>query len=318
MSLLKRLKDKNIYMVSDSDLDGVSGTTVFEYYVRPIAENIIFYNTGDRTFPDFNWDFVESADIVVFCDIAPPDIEFVERIQSTCELFIFDHHISSRINLGDFEGYTFDDTMCGAKILLQALCPGRKKRSMTQFVELVNTYDTWQTENPLFKDARNLHNVLYGYVNWARANTQTDYEKYLRFITMQLLKLHKYKNFFLTETEKGIAANAVQKEKKNYAQAKKTLSFRTDNSNNTYAYFSCASKLSWVCHLLLLENPQLDYIVSHSTYKKNTKLSLRSKGFDTTTITTKWGGGGHTQASGVELKEQKDFDAFVANKKHLV
>lgn len=319
MSLLTKFKDKNIYYIADADLDGIGSTVVFEYFMRPRAKNIVIHNTPDREFPDLNWDFVDASDIVIFCDTTPNDIKIIEKIKEKSELYIFDHHITGRNLIGEMENYYYDITKCGTKILLDAFSPGRKKKSVKQFVELVNTYDTWQTEAPLWNEAFDLQNIMWGYVNWAIQASQTDYDKHIKFISMQLMKLHKYKNFFFTDYEKNIAFKAREKVKRNFKQAKKNISFRTDNSNNTYAYFSCTSKLSWVCHLLLKEYSDLDYIVGHSTWDKyNTKVSLRSKAFDTSIISTNWGGGGHEQASAFEFKKKNEFENFINNKIHLI
>jgi nanoRNase/pAp phosphatase (c-di-AMP/oligoRNAs hydrolase) len=125
--------------------------------------------------------------------------------------------------------------------------------------------------------------------------------------------------------EKNKALNAERKEKKNFEEAKKSLKIRQDSKGNTYGYFECGSKLSWISCLILKTYPQLNYIICHSTFlekyknEENGKISLRSRKneFDVSLLAEKWKGGGHTESASCNLLLE-DFENLRIGKIHLI
>lgn len=315
MNFLELFTNKTIYHVSDSDLDGISCRIIAEYFIKPICKKYIPFNTSDRSLPDFDWNVMSESDIVIFTDIAPSDLEMVNKIKLEKDLYIFDHHISSRSQLGDFENYHFDETKCGTKLFFDNVTNNvRLKKSIFQFVELVNTYDLYQVNSSLWRNAKALNNILYSYVDWKYASDTPDTHKYNRFIDMQLRKFddQRVKNYYFTGMETQNALKAEKKEKTNYDEAKRNLQFRVDNSNNKFMYTECVSKVSWVSSLILREFSDYQYLAIRGTWdKKSKKVSLRSNnGFDVSLIAEKWGGGGHLAASAFEFKDDDSFDKF--------
>jgi len=319
LDLLNYFKDKKVVHVSDSDLDGISSRMIAEYYIKPICKQYTPFNTSDRQLLDFDLEQANKCDVVIFTDISPPDIEFYEKIKS--RVFIFDHHISSREILGKLDNYYFDVTKCGTKIFFDKLLKGkRRKKSMQQYVDLVNIADLFHTESQDWKKARGLHNLMYSglYVNWRLKDTETDTERYNKFILFQLMKIDKFENFYFKNLELLEIKKAEDKEKEAYKQAKKNIDFRADGEGNKYFYFECTSKISWVAYLLLKDYPDYDYCICHSTWGDNTKLSLRSNGKYSVDVLAKLhGGGGHKEASAVELKPEL-FEEFRKGWVHLI
>lgn len=319
---LNKWRDKDIYFVSDADLDGISTRIIFDYFVTPYTRKIKYYNTMDRTLPDFDWEKSKKTDIVIFADLTPPDMEFYNKVKENSECFIFDHHITAKTKLGELDNYYFDLDKCGTKLVYDFLSDSiRVKKIVKQYVDYVNTYDLWQTDSDLFSTAHDLHNIMYGYVDWSLANYQTETEKFNSFIITQLLKFNKYKDFHFIKSEIKMLERAKKSEHDNLRKAKKTFKIRVDSEGNSYGYFECTSKLSWISHLLLNEyQGKVSYLIGRSTYKKDSlKVSVRSKGeFDVSRLAEINGGGGHKNASGIDFSDKKRFDDLVAGTVHLV
>lgn len=321
MNLLEYFKDKRIYHLSDSDLDGISSRIIAEYYINPISTYFVD-NSVDREMGEFDLDIAIEADIIIFTDITPT-VELYEHLKMLDkEIFIFDHHITGKELLGDVSNYYYDITKSATKIFYEELLKNkRERRVIHQFVELVNIYDMWKTKSMLWNQAKDLHNVMYGYVDWSTAKTTSDSIKYIKFITSQLSKFDISKIFYLNQYEKVLAVKAKKKELKSYKEAKKSLKFHIDGEGNNYCYFECGSKLSFVSHRILEElNGKVKYAISRSTYDRNKiRVSLRSKNkFDVSRIAEKWGGGGHIEASAIEFKDREVFKQLIKGKIHLV
>lgn len=325
MSILEKFKDKKIYMVHDSDLDGTITGLLGDYYIQSIASKFIRYSTAERSLPEYNWLVSNNSDIVIFADIAPPDLQFYNKIKENSEVFIFDHHRTSKQDLGELPNYFYSEEKCASKILFDELTRGQRvKKIISQLVQLTNVYDCYLIDDISWRSAKGLNNILYGFVDWRKAKYQTDVQKNQRFINVQIKKFEKGKDFYFTLEEREKAWKAEQKERDNYQQAKKTLKIRTDNQGNKYGYFECSAKVSWVASLLLREYPQIKYFVCHSTFletyqnEENGKLSLRSQiGFDVGAIAKKYLGGGHGVASGLELPIDKFYE-LREGKLHLI
>lgn len=310
MTLLERFKDKRVQVVTDSDFDGINSHIIAKIYLEPLVQQFLFTITSKRDMSEFSMVDALNSDIILFVDIAPTVELYLKLKQFEKEVYIFDHHITSYTDLINTveENYFFTEEKCGCKIFFDELTKGhRTSKAVFQFVQLTDTYDRWQKQSILWKDAEKLQNIMYEYVDWFN-KTLTDNERYEKYINIQIQKIDKGKNFYITQYEETLAKNAEDKKRRNLETARKTLQIRRDNSGNNYAYFECNSKLSITGNNILDEYDNLDYIIGHSTYeevsdgKKNGKVSLRSKGsFTVNNIAKIYGGGGHPQAAGVDL-----------------
>jgi oligoribonuclease NrnB/cAMP/cGMP phosphodiesterase (DHH superfamily) len=321
LHLLKSVKDKVVYGVHDTDLDGVSCRLLTEYFIKPLCKKYIPLNTVERTMVDFNWDTAQKSDIIIFTDIAPSDmIMYQKLIDMNKEVWIFDHHVTSRELLGELPNYIYSTEKCGTKILYDYITEGKRKHKIiNDYVNLVNIYDMWKESDPLRPHAESLHNVLMGTIAWF--SNQTETSKRENFINKQL---NKFKNrldgnFYFDMYEQTIIVKAKQKIENNYKTAKKNLKKRVDNEGNKYLFTECVSKVSFVASRLLKEYKDYDYIAIRATFSKDGyKFSLRSaNGFQVEAIAKIYGGGGHSASSGLELTEEQYF-AFKEGKMHLL
>lgn len=329
-NVLEYFKGKSIYLITDSDLDGVSAHILGRYYLQPIVKQFYFSITGDRSFALLDQSKLDNSDIVIFVDTSP-DKDLYDKIQNqNKQVFIFDHHLSSFTlynNLIDNFYWTIEK--CGSEIFFDELTRFiRPKRIVTQYIELVRTYDLWKEGSLLWKDALGLHNCLFESVNWFSKNLNED-NKFENFIFSQLYKFTNFKEFKFTTGELGQIANAELKIRTATEQARKTLQVRKDYSNNTYLYFECNSKISLVANKILNEYADTDvkYCVCRSMYafnkEKQKAISIRSLNadiFDCSYVAELHGGGGHSCASGINFTEKNPelYDALVKGSSHLI
>jgi oligoribonuclease NrnB/cAMP/cGMP phosphodiesterase (DHH superfamily) len=272
---------------------------------------------NDISLPD---NIFKEADYILYTDISPTK-ELHNKYSN--KTFIFDHHISSKYTLGELDNYYFELDKCGAEIFFYELTKYIKvKPIVNQFIELVSTLDLWQENSPLWKDARNLHNVLFGTVNWFDKKLD-DNTRYIPFMNKILDKFIYADSWFLTATEKSIASDGETKEQNALSEGKKSLQVRKDSEENLYIYFECVSKISFVANMLLKEyGDRIKYCVGYSTFDKNKKsVSLRSVGnFDCSHIAKMYGGGGHKNASGIDFTKNNEelFNKFRNGEVHLI
>lgn len=326
MNFIEQFRDKDIYIVTDADFDGVSSHIVAKIHLEPIVKTFLYTLTYDRSMSEFIIDYAKKSEIIIFVDIAPTVELYIKLKELNKEIFIFDHHITSYTDLQSIveTNYFFTEEKCGAKIFFDELTKGQRKRKVEfQYIQLVDTYDRWQEQSLLWKNAVKLQDIMYEYVNWFN-DRLTENDKYIPFINAQLDKIENAKNFYFTTYEEKLAIQVETKRKKNLEAAKKSLKIRKDNSGNKYGYFECNSKLSTIGNIILKEYNDLKYVIGHSTFLetyKNTpngKISLRSNdGFNVNIIAEIWAGGGHPQSSGADIP-LKEFEKLRKGVIHLI
>jgi len=321
VNLLEFFKGKNILHFSDSDLDGIGTRTIAEYYLNPIA-NVFYINSNDREMSEFDMGYANLSDIILFTDITPTLELYDTLIKRNKTIIIADHHQTGRDTIGERENYYFDNDRCGCKIFYDELTKNiRKNRVIERFVHLVNTYDLYKTDSEDWTEAKGLHNSMWGTVDWKRAHYQTDTEKHLNFIVNQLKKFRLSKKFYFTEFEKASMQRAIKKENTAFNEAKRSLRIRVDGQGDSYGWFTCTSKLSFVANRLLDElGDKVKYIVGHSTWdKKNTKVSLRCRdNFSVNHIAEAHNCGGHKKVAGIDFKDKEKLKELELGRIHLI
>jgi len=322
---LERFRNKNIALFSHSDLDGIGSIVVYKYYIEPIAKSSFILSCDYSDIEQFEIDKLNTVDLVIFTDITPTAELYENLIQMNKQVYIYDHHQSAYntlLNVIKEEDYYYSTEKCGTQIFFEELTKGKRtSKCIHQFCELVNTYDTWQENSALWKDAKALHNILWGSINRNAINTLDKYDK---FISNQLEKFNKGKNFYLTAYEMKLAIASDDKEREFYTKIKNNLTIRKDNEGNNYAYFEISSKLSIIANRLLKDFPELKYICGHGTFHDKggiyePSVSIRSLGeTDVSIIASLYGGGGHRNSSGMLFEDYELFLKFREGKKHLI
>lgn len=327
MSLLEQFKNKNVCLISHNDLDGIGSVIIYKYYIEPVVKmsQLHICSYDDISDMESNADILfKNFDIICFTDITPTKDLYFKCKQMGIEVKIFDHHQSAYTSLMNTitTEYYYSIDKCGAEIFFEEVTKNRRTlKCAYQMVQYISTYDLWKENSALWKEGKALHNILWGSINWNAVNA---IDKYNKFITNQLEKLYKNKNFYFTSYEQRLATHAEAKEHEFYIKAKNSISLRVDNEGNNYGYFECPSKISLICNKLLKEFPQLNYIVGHSTFNDSAisfdpSISLRSLGeVDVSIIASLYNGGGHHNAAGILFNNYDDFLNFKQGKMHLI
>lgn len=322
---LQKFKDKNVALFSHTDLDGIGSILIYKYYIEPIATSSLIYSCSYEDIEQFDISKLDKVEIVLFTDVTPTKELYETLIELGKEVYVYDHHQSAYntlLNVIKEEDYFYSTEKCGTQVFFEEITRGKRtSKCVYQFVELVGAYDLWNELSALWKDGKALHNILWANVNWNAINALDKHDK---FITNQLEKFNKGKNFYFTAYENKLALNAEDKEREFYIKAKNSISFRVDNEGNEYGYFECPSKVSLISNRLLKEFPNLKYTAGHGTFEDKggtmePSISLRSSSeTDVSIIAGLWGGGGHRQASGILFEDYQKFLDFRAGKIHLI
>jgi oligoribonuclease NrnB/cAMP/cGMP phosphodiesterase (DHH superfamily) len=293
-------------LVSHLDLDGLGSIVLAKYYEKELdIDDIISVDYGfeqDR----INWRILCSYDSIVFADMTIPKESAEELISMGKELVFFDHHENSRW-IQELEGSVWDKSRCGTKLFFEYYVLKFVKRYppiILEFVALVDTYDLWKQDSPLWNDAKNLNNVMFGMKNYV---TKDFWESYQTFFGTTMLKFEQMDTWQFTSAEKLAIEKANKKEQDVYRSAMKDMSVRKDSKGFTFGVCKMPSKISLVASKILEDRPDLDYLIVFNMYGGLTgKISVRTRrdDFDCTKIGIIEG---HVKASGGTLTEDKAF-----------
>jgi len=239
--------------------------------------------------------------------------EIVEKLlKENKEVLVIDHHLNDQTALlqeikNDKFEYVFDDTKSGTLIAYEYFKPknARTKKIFLEMVKLIDTYDLFKKNDPLWVDAQNMNRVLYGCLAWG-ADTPEEQYKFIKDYWFN--KLKKFDTWTWTDFEQKKIKSAVDKENKQFNESKACLKKYVDERGVKYGITVAKSKVSIVALRLMEENPDIRYIIMINTYTgKWEKLSLRSRTEDNFSCNQFEQCKGHDCAAGGEVDQ--DFAA---------
>lgn len=296
-------------LATHNDLDGIGNKILSLYFGLDFNKYIILDYNFERTDEELVNSLLE-YDTIYFTDFCPSK-EFLEKaLGLNKQIYIYDHHDSSLwvkdMQYSNLKVYHSLD-MCGTKIFCNFYIKsifGRLPLIIDYFVQLINTYDTWQITSFLWEESQNLNRILYKTIDW-NADSQSSYN---RFVKLMLVKLDTYPSWRWTNYEIRLIEEDKQKEKRILEESNQILQKRYDEKGKKFGLFKARSKISIVCANLLQRHKDLDYIICINTFKENeNKLSCRSLGFDTTQLSIFEG---HKEASGGQMGSKEEINDF--------
>lgn len=267
----------NRILISHIDLDGVGSPVIAKLYFQNYFNNIILrdynfeQNEDDRL-------LIEQYDEVIIADLSAPEEYINSLINKGIKVQIYDHHLGASW-LKDKPYGIYDENRCGTKLFWEEWAKPQLSRyySLTDdFVELVDVYDRWQQDNPLWEEAKALNSVLYNKdIDWKQPDA---FIKYSSFIESMIYKIKKTESHWIwTSIEEGYILDAIKKEKEVYNKAISTMKIREDNRGYKFAIIAISSKISLICSEILKNRPDLDYIICLNLFNGlNGKLSFRT------------------------------------------
>jgi oligoribonuclease NrnB/cAMP/cGMP phosphodiesterase (DHH superfamily) len=168
--------------------------------------------------------------------------------------------------------------------------------SLSQFVELVRQYDTWEWEKNQNLEAKRLNDLFYMF------SIEEFEEKMLK-------KLSGHSKFCFDELETkllDIEENRVER----YIRGKKREVYQAVIHNHNAGVVHAESYHSELGNELSKEFPHLDYIAIIMTGRKKISFRTIHDHVDVSEIAGEYGGGGHKKASGCQLTPEA-FNSFV-------
>lgn len=266
---------------SHLDLDGLGSIVLYKYFQDRVPEmnfdSFMLIDYGWEQIPE-NISYMASFDEVILADISAPK-EYIDQIRAKgTRVRIFDHHLSAEWLKDDFDS-VWDKERSGTRIFWEEYVCKYVRRCppvIRHFVDLVDAYDCWRENSPLWRDAKGLNSVLYGMKNWKAGNEIDSNREFMDHI---LRKLDLYPNEWIwMEKEKRLIEEAERREIELYERAEKEMRIRIDDQGKYFAIFPCGSKISLTCSSILKNNPGLDYCVCINSFRGiNGKLSFRTK-----------------------------------------
>lgn len=300
-------------LISHVDLDGFGIIAIAKHFNNKLNfTSIISEDYGFDDVPE-KWDFVKTFDEVIIADLSVSKEKTEELRNLGIRVEFYDHH-STADWLAEDEFSSFDINRSGTKIFFEDYVVKRIKRYpaiIEEFVELVNTYDLWKQDSPLWDKAKNLNDVLYGLKDWDIK--EGNIESLYKFFDLFEKKVENFDSWKETELEKRIIENATRRENEVYEKAKKMMQIRVDKKGKIFGVITATSKISLVCSRILKEQKNLDYIIAFNTWGGLTgKLSFRSKNdFNCNDIGI---ANGHDVAAGGQISTEQSFQ-FLENPK---
>lgn len=264
-------------LISHIDLDGTGAPVIVDLYFKDKFDKIILrdysFEEDEETVA-----LIKTFDEVIIADLSAPE-EFIESlIDLGINVEIYDHHLHAAWLDNKIYG-VYDENRCGTKIFWEEWAKpklGRYYPLTDYFVDLVDTYDRWQQDNPLWDEAKALNSVLYNKnIDW---NEKDSYLKYTPFMKRIEDKIINNSDWVWTREEEDYICDSLRKEKDALDKALSTMKVRYDYKGKKFAIIAIGSKISLVCSEILNERDDLDYIVCLNLFRGlNGKLSFRSK-----------------------------------------
>jgi oligoribonuclease NrnB/cAMP/cGMP phosphodiesterase (DHH superfamily) len=243
---------------------------------------------------------------VVFADMSCSLLQYEWWQTTGMVVRAFDHHETAKPLIGKPD-CVIDMERCGTKIFFDEFVKPRIARYrpiVDDFIDLVNVYDLWKLESPLWEKALNLNRVMYKYACW---NANEFKYKHDRFITSILRKLENDTEFTFTPTELRYIEESKAKEEDAFKRAKETLRIRHDHWGRRFGVFLAWGKISISASRLLYETDKgLDYVIAVQDYRNELgKLSIRSRRGGGFYCTDLGAFNGHIEASGCTVTPEQ-------------
>jgi hypothetical protein len=251
--------------------------------------------------------------------------DFIEsqRANIGFKLDLWDHHDTGKPSAEKYDWYHLDSSKCATKITFEKL--GMEDSLTEQIVEIINVYDMWQEENPLFNKGKTLNQALYDNDRTFPKILSSEQQKLNIFIIYNVgrmllehgipeTELYMYtmlRDYFMITTNAGsqnifsIEQDPIHVIKINFMYEKLiNTDFPVDIEMAGFkgkAFYGLSAIFQEFSHILLSKNPEIDFAVN---VNPQGRLSMRSKRdeIDLGAISKEYfDGGGHPKAAGGSL-----------------
>lgn len=288
-------------LLSHNDLDGVGCGILAKLAFNDKVK--IRYNSItalDREI-EFFLEKDQQKTFLFITDLSPNE-ENEKRIhdyyQATGNVQLLDHHKTAlhfnqyewgKVLIEDEQGFlTSATSLYYQYLVIHGLL--EKTEAVSEFVELVRQYDTWEWEKNGNLQAQRL-NALFFLVSIEE------------FEEKMLERLKTSDHFDFDDFEKKILSMEEEKTER-YIRRKKRELIQTTLGEYYAGVVYAESYLSELGNELGKENQHLDYIAMINMGSKKISFRTIHDHIDVSAIATKYGGGGHQKAAGCSLTEE--------------
>ena len=264
--------------ISHNDLDGVGCGILIKKFLPGKTDTV--YLSYDEIDPLLNSD-LDRYDEVIITDVSP-SYKSVAKVISEKELLIIDHHLSSE-SLKDFPNVYHDINFCATMLTYKYLEDnGYPVEEYKELAEAINDIDLWHMKR---KDSLEM-GVLFNVLGISRFES--------RFLKSP------YNGF--NELETTVIELETERKETYMFKAMKRLNSYVDKSGKSVAVVFAEAYASELGNKIIVDNA-IDYVVIINAQAK--RVSLRSAPhIDVRLLAEKFGGGGHKNASGFQLKDK--------------
>lgn len=291
-------------LISHIDLDGVTPFILQRVFADKLPFDSVMMLNYDFEKDEATTKIIESYDRIVLVDLSSSEEYFLHLTRDLNKrVVVYDHHDSS-MYLDNYRGCVHDNERCGSKIFFDEYMSPRVRRvssAVARMIDLVDTYDRWQVDNPLWEEALSLNRVFNSFKNYDIDGL----DSIEPFVKVQTRKLIENDDWMWTATETMAIERGREMEDVRFREAIASISIREDSHGMAFGVFSLPGKISIVCSRIL-RDPNfkfLDYVIVVNSYggiKGN--LSVRSaEGFDCTQLGPI---NGHLAAAGGEVSPE--------------
>ena len=291
------------YLISHVDLDGYGVNVLNSLYSDVLNfDHIINTNYGFETDPNILELITPDNDITIV-DLSIPETLYNEWSKVLKSLKIIDHHETSSY-LEKYPGNIWSIDYCGTALFWihvvkdKLVSQGRRwDKKIDHFVSLVDCYDRWVENSPLWEDATRLNKLCVS------LGTSTFVEHMVKKLnTVWEWTAEEYKCFGEIE---AIENNILEK-------VESDLELRKDSIGLNFVFIKIdeKSKLSMVCSKLMKKHPEIDYCVCYGGSRKS--FSLRTN--KDLNLTRLHGVSGHKQAAGAQFTKTEFYALLVDGK----
>ena len=263
----------NTLLITHTDLDGISVLVLTRYF------GVKFKKVYVWNYEEINIDDMKKYKNIIMVDLSIDEKSFLDLKQRGCDIRIYDHHETSKY-ISKYKGNIWDMNRCGTRIFydnyIKFLPMFKENKSVEDYVLLVDTFDRWQQNNPLWERALNLQRLF----------TSTQH-----FINIGVEYIKR--NLVFTPSESMTIIQTIHDEDKEYKESIRGMKKYTDSKGVIYGVIPIKKYVSIVCNRILNNNQDLVYVIG---YYPSGRISVRSvERFDVTTLK---GIHGHKNAGG--------------------
>lgn len=280
LSLLPEEVNYVIYHSPCTDGTG-SGLVAFKYFTENYPEKNVIYKPMSIGLPYPDDIFGKN---VLICDYSYKKDVLLDLLTKVNKLLIIDHHKSAEKDLADIDPKykIFDMNHSGAVLTWKYFYPNEKIPLLLEYIE---DNDIWKKALPNTDDFRS--------AIWLIPHEFPEYAKYLdETQLMDLIEVGKSYN----QLNDYYAGQALKYVNTSFSKIK--------GKYYLVGYINTTILKSEIGHKIFTEYPLLDFSSCYSIGNNSTAISLRSTNdrMDVSKIATKFGGGGHRNASGLRLE----------------